>query len=115
MAACAVLSITSLSGGQTPRPSAPDSPVATTQPASTQQTPTTQPATPQVAASARPSPNLGPSTDALLHLLASDSFQERQHAAEELVRMGEEARPLIEEMLRRPEADVEASRDLNRH
>jgi hypothetical protein len=97
--AAVALCIGSLCYGQATRPatqpSATQPAVATTQAAATTQVAATQP----VAA--------GPSADSFLPRLGSDAWQKRQEAVEELVRMGEDARPIIHELLGRQLADAE--------
>jgi hypothetical protein len=92
-AACALLGIQSIAGAQTTKPA------PTTLP-TTQAAATTLPTTQAVATTL-------PSADSFLPRLASDVWQQRQHAVDDLVRMGEEARPLIKELLERPIADVD--------
>ena len=94
--ACALLGIASLAGAQTTKPAAP-----TTRPSTQAAAPTTRPATQAVVVTTRPS------AESFLPRLASDVWQDRQHAADELVRMGEDARPIIKELLSRPIADID--------
>jgi hypothetical protein len=91
LSAASVLCATSLCAAQATRPARPATQPSTTRPTVA----TTRPALPL------------PSADSFLPRLGSDVWQKRQHAEEELVRMGEDARPLIKELLARPLADAE--------
>src|SRR5258708_4867479 len=89
LAAGAALCVNSLCAGQTTRPALPETQPAATQPATTQVAASTQPA------ATRPSATTLPSPDSFLPRLGSDAWQQRQAAEQDLVRMGEDARPII--------------------
>ncbi|HWE03593.1 MAG TPA: hypothetical protein VG326_14405 [Tepidisphaeraceae bacterium] len=82
-AACALLGVQSLAGAQSTKPA-----------------PATLPAT-QAVATTRPS------ADSFLPRLASDVWQDRQRAADDLVRMGEDARPIVKQLLARSLGDID--------
>ncbi|MDB5298931.1 MAG: hypothetical protein JWO87_594, partial [Phycisphaerales bacterium] len=93
LAASLVLGSAGLCFAQTTRPAPttlPAAPATTTRPA-----PATQAAATQAAS--RPYINL----DDLLKRLSSDAWQQRQRAQDELVRMGDEARPVVKDLLAR--------------
>jgi hypothetical protein len=97
LAAALMLGSAGLCSAQTTRPTLAEAPASpATQPA-TQPAPATQPTT---------LPATRPDPDALLARLSNDAWQQRQRAQDELVRMGEAARPLVKELFART-ADVE--------
>ncbi|HET6250603.1 MAG TPA: hypothetical protein VFE47_23145 [Tepidisphaeraceae bacterium] len=106
-AAGAALCVNSICTAQTTRPSAPLSPPAATQPSVTTQPPATQASATTQPAATQASATTKPSIDSFLPRLGSDSWKQRQEAVQELVRMGEDARPMIHELLSRNIADGE--------
>ncbi|MDB5171515.1 MAG: repeat protein [Phycisphaerales bacterium] len=97
LAASLVLGSAGLCFAQTTRPS------PTTLPASpaTQPAPTTRPAPATQAAATQAASRPYVNLDDLLKRLSSDAWQQRQRAQDELVRMGDEARPVVKDLLAR--------------